>query len=66
LEIDYLNQKYDLELTVTESETLSGFIIAHHETIPQQKERIIIDMYEFEVLSVSDTRIDMVKLKVLR
>lgn len=66
LEIDYLNQRYDFEFTVTESETLSGFIIAHHETIPLQKERIIIDMYEFEVLSVSDTRIEMVKMKVLR
>jgi putative hemolysin len=66
LEIDYLNEKYDLEFSVSESETLSGFIIAQHETIPQQKERIIIDMYEFEVLSVSDTRIEMVKLKVLR
>jgi putative hemolysin len=66
LEIDYINQKYDLDITVSESETLSGFIIAHHETIPRQKERIIIEMYEFEVLSVSDTRIDMVKMKVLR
>ncbi|WP_207492095.1 hemolysin family protein [Aridibaculum aurantiacum] len=66
LEIDYINEKYDLELSVEESETLSGFIIAHHETIPKQKERIIIDRFEFEVLSVSDTRIEMVKMKVLR
>jgi len=68
LEIDSLTQKYDLEFNdaETETETLSGFIIAHHETIPQQKERIIIDRYEFEILSVSDTRIEMVKLKVLR
>jgi putative hemolysin len=66
LEIDYINEKYDLELSVSESETLSGFIIAEHETIPQQKERIIIDRFEFEILSVSDTRIEMVKMKVLR
>lgn len=66
LEIDYLNEKYNLGFTVTESETLSGFIIAKNEAIPRQKERIIIDMFEFEILSVSDTRIDMVKLKVLR
>lgn len=66
LEIDYINEKYGLEFSVSESETLSGFIISKHEAIPQQKERIIIDMFEFEVLSVSDTRIDMVKLKVLR
>jgi putative hemolysin len=66
LEIDYLNEKYDFDFAVTESETLSGFIISKHEAIPQQKERIIFDRFEFEVLSVSDTRIDMVKMKVLR
>ncbi|MCW3111140.1 MAG: HlyC/CorC family transporter, partial [Segetibacter sp.] len=66
LEIDYLNEKYDLDVSVSESETLSGFIISNHEAIPQQKERIIIDRFEFEVLSVSDTRIEMVKMKVLR
>ncbi|MCW3081386.1 hemolysin family protein [Segetibacter sp.] len=66
LEIDYLNEKYDLDVSVSESETLSGFIISNHEAIPQNKERIIIDMFEFEILSVSDTRIEMVKMKVLR
>lgn len=65
LEIDYINEKFGLDLSVEQSETLSGFIIAHHETIPQQKERIIIDKYEFEILDVSDTRIEMVKMKVL-
>ncbi len=66
LEIDYLNEKYDLNFTVSESETLSGFIISNYKAIPQQKERIIIDRFEFEILSVSDTRIEMVKMKVLR
>ena len=33
---------------------------------PQQKERIIIDDYEFDVISVSDTRIEMVKMKKLK
>lgn len=66
LELDYLVQKYELQFTGHDSETLSGYIIAHHETIPQQKERIIIDDYEFDVLSVSDTRIEMVKLKILK
>lgn len=65
LEIDYINEKYGLEFPVSDSETLSGFIIDQHEKIPVQKERIIIDKYEFEVLNVSDTRIEMVKLKIL-
>ena len=66
LELDYLTEKYNLEFPEGESETLSGYIINYHETIPQQKERIIIDDYEFDVLNVTDTRIEMVKLKVLK
>ncbi len=66
LELDYLNEKYGLEFPVEESETLSGFIINQHETIPKVKERIIIGDYEFDVMSVSDTRIEMVKMKILK
>ncbi len=66
LELDYLTEKYGLEFIDNDTETLSGYIINYHETIPQQKERIIIEDYEFDILNVSDTRIEMVKLKVLK
>ncbi|MER3464356.1 MAG: HlyC/CorC family transporter [Chitinophagaceae bacterium] len=66
LELDYLTEKYDLPFPDEESETLSGYIINHHEKIPSQKERIITDNYEFDILNVSETRIEMVKLKVLK
>jgi CBS domain containing-hemolysin-like protein len=66
LEVDNLNKKYDFDLPVTESETLSGYIINYHETIPQQKDRIIIGDYEFDILNVSETRIETVKLKKLK
>ncbi len=66
LELDYLEKKYDLEFPNEETETLSGYIINHHETIPRQKERIIIDDYEFDIINVSDTRIEMVKMKKLK
>lgn len=65
LELDHLNEKYGLEFPENDSETLSGFIIHQHETIPRLKERIIIGNYEFEVLNVSDTRIEMVRLRIL-
>lgn len=65
LELDYLNEKYDFEFPTDESETLSGYIIANHETIPKNKERIIIGHHEFDILLVSDTRIETVKMKVL-
>jgi putative hemolysin len=66
LELDYLNKKYGLELPESESETLSGYIINQHETIPHLKDRIIIGDYEFEIVNVSDTRIEMVRMKVLK
>jgi CBS domain containing-hemolysin-like protein len=66
LELDYIKQKYNLELPESDSETLSGFIINQHEKIPGDRERIIIDDFEFEILNVSDTRIETVKMKVLQ
>lgn len=65
LELEYLNEKYDFDFPTDESETLSGYIINNHETIPKLKERIIIDHYEFDILLVSDTRIETVKMKIL-
>lgn len=66
LELDYLKEKYGLEFPDQDSETLSGFIIQQHETIPKLRERIIIGDYEFDVMNVSDTRIEMVRLKILK
>ncbi len=65
LEVDYLNEKYDLELPADVADTLSGFIITSNEAIPKQKERIIVDNFEFEILMVTDTRIETTKLKLL-
>ncbi len=66
LEVDYLNEKYNFDLPADEAETLSGYIISEHEKIPHIKERIIIGDYEFEIMGVGDTRIEMVRMKVLK
>ncbi len=66
LELDYLKEKFGFDFPETESETLSGYIIHQHETIPKPKEKIIINNYQFDALNVSDTRIEMVKMKILR
>ncbi|MBC7650796.1 MAG: HlyC/CorC family transporter [Deinococcales bacterium] len=66
LELDYLNEAFKLQFPMGTSETLSGYIINHFEAIPKQKESIIINDYQFEILNVGDTRIDMVKMKILR
>ncbi|MFN8249040.1 MAG: hemolysin family protein [Ferruginibacter sp.] len=67
LELDYITEKYHLEFSGdNEAETLSGYIIQNNESIPKQKQRIIIGNYEFDILNVSDTRIETVKVKVLK
>ena len=67
LELDYITQKYNLIFEGNEdAETLSGYIIQNHQSIPKQKERIIIGNFEFDILNVSDTRIETVKVKVLK
>jgi putative hemolysin len=67
LELDYIAEKYKLDFrTNEETGTLSGYIISQHEEIPKQKDRIIIDDYEFDILNVSETRIETVKIKVLK
>ncbi len=65
LEIDYLNEKYQIELPDDgEYETLAGFIVVIHESIPKANEVIRIGQFEFNILEVTDTRIDMVRLKI--
>lgn len=66
MELDYLNEKYHLDFPLSDSETLSGYIINEHETIPKQKETIIINNFKFDILTVSERRIEMVKMKVLQ
>lgn len=66
LEIDYLNEEYDLEIPKSEAyETLGGFIIDHTENIPEEKEKIIIEEFEMTILKMSGAKIEEVKLKIV-
>lgn len=67
LELDYLKTKYKIRFDKTDhAETLSGYIIQHHEAIPKLKESISIGDWEFDIMSVGDTRIETVKMKMLK
>jgi len=62
-EVDYLNEKYQLNLPQSNDyETLSGLIVHHCEDIPETKEEISMEGFRFIVLSVDQTRIEKVKL----
>ncbi len=65
LEIDYLNNKYKLNIPVSdEYETLAGFIIHHHQSIPALDEEIEIKPFLFKVLKASDNRVEEVKMSL--
>lgn len=67
VELDFISKKYGLDFPEDETaETLSGFIVQHNEDIPKEKQQIIIGNYEFDIMSMGDTKIETVKLKVLR
>ncbi len=66
LEVDYLNETYKLNLPESENyETLGGLIVNHTEEIPAQGEIVIIDGFQFTISEVSNTKIDLVELKLL-
>lgn len=65
LEVDYLNEKYpELELPEGDYQTLSGLVVKMEETIPEQGAEIIIGHNKIIVESVSDTRIE--KIRIIR
>ncbi|APY01279.1 CBS domain containing-hemolysin-like protein [Lacinutrix venerupis] len=65
LEVDYLNETYKLNLPEGENyETLGGLIVDHTEEIPQQNDIVITEHFQFKILEVSNTKIDLVSLKV--
>ena len=66
LDVDYVNETYKLNLPDSENyETLGGLIVNHTEEIPYQNEIVKIDSFQFTVLEVSNTKIDLVELKLI-
>lgn len=66
LEVDYINEEYNLELPEDDAyETLGGLIVHHTETIPEQGEIVEIENYHFIIKEVSSSKIENVYLKVL-
>ena len=64
-EIDYLNDKYELNLPEGEYDTLGGFIFEYHEDIPNVDEIIEIPPFIFTIFTMEENRIDKVKLTLL-
>ena len=65
LEIDYINETYNLDLPEEDDyETLAGMILYYHGSIPVCNETIRIRNFVFRVLRVTATRLELVNLKI--
>lgn len=65
LEVDYLNETYKLQLPENENyETLGGLIVHFTQEIPEQNKQIKIDNFQFTIQEVSNTKIELIALKV--
>jgi putative hemolysin len=66
LDVAYINEKYDLGIPESDSYgTLGGYIVNTTNAIPQTAEIISMDTFQFEILEVTNTKIDVVKMIVL-
>ncbi len=66
LELDELNENFDLEFPENENfETLAGFILSNYESIPKINTVITVDQYQFKILKATSTKIELVQLKLL-
>ena len=66
LEIDYLNEKYDaIRLPEGEYHTLSGYLVMTLEEIPEKGSEVNLDGYRFTPEIVSDTKIELIRVKRL-
>jgi len=62
-EIDYINEKYNLNLPESENyETIGGLIFHQLESIPKKGENIKINQLNFKILNSSSTHINTIKL----
>ncbi len=66
MEVDLINEKYDLKLPENEEyETLGGFVFQHMEKIPVQGENFTIGELKFTIMKASESRVELVKIQVL-
>ncbi|QWX85728.1 HlyC/CorC family transporter [Cellulophaga sp. HaHaR_3_176] len=66
LDVDYVNENYKLELPESdEYGTLGGLIVNETGEIPEQNTEIRIQNFQFTILEVSNTKIDLVSLEIL-
>lgn len=64
-EIDFINEKYNLDLPESDNySTLGGLILNHLESIPERGEVLYLEPFVIKIEEVSNSKIELVYLKV--
>lgn len=64
VEIDYLNEEFDLNIPEGEYETIGGYITSRLGNIPAPHDKFDIDNFTIEIIRSSKQRVELVKLFV--
>ena len=65
MEIDRVNEMFDLDIPESDEYlTVAGYILSHYQNFPKLNETVVIRQLEFKILRVTQTKIELVKLKV--
>jgi CBS domain containing-hemolysin-like protein len=66
MEIDRVNEMFDLDIPKSDEYiTIAGFILAKYQNLPRLNETVLIDKFEFKIVKVTLTKIELVRLKLL-
>ena len=66
LEIEKVNEKFNLELPENDEYlTIGGLILHEYQSFPKLHEIITIGRYQFKILKVTNTKIELVRLKII-
>ena len=65
MEINRLNEMFDLNIPESDEYiTVAGYILYHYQNFPKLNETVVIERLEFKILKVTQTKIELVKLKI--
>jgi CBS domain containing-hemolysin-like protein len=65
LEVDYINNKYKLDIPESEQyETIGGFIVHNRQDIPAVGEVLNFSNHKFTIREVTNTKIETVEVKI--
>jgi CBS domain containing-hemolysin-like protein len=65
LEIEHVNEMFNLDLPESEDyQTIGGLILQYYQSFPKLHETITIKNFQFKIIKVSSTKIELVQMEV--